>query len=255
MRSRWLIFTGSVFVLVVVAALFIAMVFLIGGLDAVDSIHQSVSRSLSVTANFSISRGENGRIGVHNLTTSVVFPEAEAGEAQSEEFRTLEDEIDLGPAWEQAGSVHENAEGSAASPTTRVWSRCCGFGDRVKRWVCRMPLNKVKILVVVWQILTVFPSVSGVDYPPTYSRFLSWIDAVNLDLASLLSTTCILPAVGWYQRLLVTTLTPLALVVVLVLTYHMAKHRAAAGSAGMMARKAAWSRHMAVGLLLTFLVS
>ncbi len=242
--------------MVVVATLFITIVFLVGGLDAVDSVHRSVSRSLSVTGNLSLSRGENGKIGVHKrTTTSTIFPEAEAGEAQSEEYCTREDQVDLDPAWEQAESVHGNAEGSAASPNTRVGSRCCGLGERLNRWVRRMPLNKVKILVVVWQILAVFPTVSGVDYPPIYSRFLSWIDAVNLDLSSLLSTSCILPTVGWYQRLMVTTLTPLALVAVLALTYHMAKHRAAAGSAGILARKAAWSRHMAVGLLLTFLVS
>ncbi|CAM9212963.1 unnamed protein product, partial [Hapterophycus canaliculatus] len=101
---------------------------------------------------------------------------------------------------------------------------------------------KLKILVVVWQILTVFPSITGADFPPSYSRFLSWIDIVNLDLGSIFSGTCILPQVSFYQRLLLTTLAPLCL------------RRAGIGSASVLAKRAAWSRHFAAGLLLSFLV-
>lgn len=115
-------------------------------------------------------------------------------------------------------------------------------------------MDKLKILVVVWQILTVFPSITGADFPPAYSRFLSWIDIVNLDLGNIFSSTCVLPAVNFYQRLLLTTLLPLGLAAVLVVTYRMAIRRAGIGMSGVMARRAAWSRHMAAGLLLTFLV-
>ena len=131
---------------------------------------------------------------------------------------------------------------------------CCGLGDKIKRWASRVPLDKLKILVVVWQILTVFPSITGADFPPAYSRFLSWIDIVNLDVGSIFSGTCVLPDVNFYQRLLLTTLAPLGLALVLVFTFNMAKRRAGIGSASVIARRAAWSRHMAAGLLLTFLV-
>lgn len=116
-------------------------------------------------------------------------------------------------------------------------------------------MDKLKILVVVWQILTVLPSITGVEFPPSYSRFLSWIDVVNLDVGHIFTASCILPAVSFYHRLLLTTLTPLVLAAVLVLTYWMAKRRAGIGSSGVLAARAAWSRHMAAGLLLTFLVS
>lgn len=125
----------------------------------------------------------------------------------------------------------------------------------MKRWASRVPLNKLKILVVIWQILTVFPSIASVDFPPLYSRFLSWIDFVNFDIGAIVSASCILPRVSFYPRLLLTTLGPLALALVLVLTYQMAKRRAGVGSPGVTARRMAWSRHMAAGLLLTFLVS
>lgn len=133
--------------------------------------------------------------------------------------------------------------------------RCCGLDDWIMRWSLRFPLNKIKILVGVWQILTVFSSITGVDFPPSYSVLLSWINVLNLDLGSIVSASCVLPYFNFYQKLLVTTLAPLALVGGLMLTYRMAKRRSGIGSAGVVARRAAWSRHVTVGLLLTFLVS
>lgn len=133
-------------------------------------------------------------------------------------------------------------------------SKCCGLGETLKRWASRFPLDKFKILVVMWQILTVFSSIAGVEFPASYATFLSWLSLVNLEIGQLLSASCALPPVNFYARLLVTTLTPLVVAGGMVLTYQMAKRRAGIGSAGMMARRAAWSRHVAAGLLLTFLV-
>ena len=92
------------------------------------------------------------------------------------------------------------------------------------------------------------------EFPESYSTFLSWISVVNLDIGHIFSASCVLPSVNFYTRLLVTTLTPLALAAGLVWTYRMAKRRAGIGSAGVIARRSAWSRHMAAGLLLSFLV-
>ncbi|CAM9233149.1 unnamed protein product, partial [Laminaria digitata] len=113
---------------------------------------------------------------------------------------------------------------------------------------------KFKILLVVWQILTVFSSITGVEFPEPYSKFLSWINFVNFDIGHIFSVSCILPSVNFYERLLVTTLTPLVLTTGLVLTYQVAKHRAGIGSAGVIAKRAAWARHVTAGLLLTFLI-
>lgn len=88
------------------------------------------------------------------------------------------------------------AGGARPSRVARASKTCGGLGEKVKRWASRVPMNKVKILVVVWQILTVFPSVSGVDYPGTYSRFLSWMDVVNFDLGTILSASCLVGTVN-----------------------------------------------------------
>ena len=131
---------------------------------------------------------------------------------------------------------------------------CCGIGVRLSRWGSRVPVGKLRILVVVWQILTSFPSITGVVFPSPYAAFLSWVSFVNLDVGRTFSASCMLPAVNFYERLLIATLTPLVLAGVLGLTYKMAKRTAGIGSAGVNARRAAWSRHVAAGLLLAFMV-
>ena len=159
--------------------------------------------------------------------------------------------LDLrGPTPAAAGAEVGAGAGSVGSR-----ERCCRIGQRIKRLWSRLPLDKLKILVVVWQILTVFPSIAAADFPPVYSQFLSWIDVINFDLANVFSASCVFPGLNFYQRLLVTTLAPIALFGVLVVTYQLAKQRAGTGMAGIVERRKAWSRHMAAGLLLTFLVS
>ena len=144
---------------------------------------------------------------------------------------------------------------AAAAGAVGSRGRCCRIGQRIKRLWSRLPLYKLKILVVVWQILTMFPSIAAVDFPPVYSQFLSWINVIDFDLANVFSASYVFPGLNSYQRLLVTTLTPIALFGVLVVTYQLAKRRVGIGMAGIVERRAAWSRHMTAGLLLTFLVS
>lgn len=156
---------------------------------------------------------------------------------------------------QQRGGEGQRVKAAAASEEGQDQkSGCCGFGTTIQRWMSKLPLDKLKILVVVWQILAIFPSITAVEFPPVYARFLNWIDFVNMDLGHIFSASCLLPTLNHYGRLLVATLGPLILLLVLVLTYHLAKSRAGIGSAGIVARRAAWSRHMAAGLLVTFLV-
>ncbi|CAN0546177.1 unnamed protein product, partial [Laminaria digitata] len=70
---------------------------------------------------------------------------------------------------------------------------------------------KLKILVVVWQILAVCSSITGIEFPASYARFLAWVNIANFDSGDLFSASCLLPSVNLYQRLLAATLTPLLL--------------------------------------------
>lgn len=311
-----LVAIGTLFSLVVILLLFLAAVFLVGGLDAIDIVRQTVSRNIPFGSNSSaggISVPKTSlRSKSESLTTSNPFnssiapafavePETQhagggGGIARGKVFPTnySEGPDDSGRAHarplgavvgielsDMSGKHAARGEGVSPGRHARISAdtaggvggaqanriidsggagdiekpMCCGLGDKVKRWLSRLPLDKLKILVVVWQILTVFSGITGVEFPATYSRFLSWINVVNLDIGNIFSASCILPSANFYARLLVTTLTPLVLASVLVLTYRMAKRRAGIGRAGVIARRAAWSRHVAAGLLLTFLVS
>ncbi|CAN0556127.1 unnamed protein product, partial [Laminaria digitata] len=83
----------------------------------------------------------------------------------------------------------------------------------------------IKILVGVWQILAVFSSITGVEFPASYALFLSWINVLNFDLGYIVSASCVLPSVNFYQSLLATTLGPFVAAAGLMLTYRMAKRR------------------------------
>lgn len=156
-----------------------------------------------------------------------------------------------------AGASHSGAQDNRELEMTTSGGgrkKCCGFGETVRRWVPRLPLNKLKILLVVWQILAVFSSITGVEFPASYSTFLSWISVVNLDLGNIFSGSCVFHSLNFYARLLISTIGPLVLICGLILTHHLAKRLAGIGSAGVIARRAAWSRHVAAGLFLLFLV-
>ncbi|CAN0475629.1 unnamed protein product, partial [Ectocarpus sp. 12 AP-2014] len=315
-RSRWLLLAGSLFTLVTLLVLGLAVVFLIGGLDAVEGVRRTVSRSLSVSTKLPLGRrsasvGGSGAAAAEGDVTGIAAsfaPAFEEGKGERNSFQgkqqqqqqTAVDFFDDGllrsskspgtvvgarntgrfsgvllPSATTASDARRHATTPGPSSgggdgggvqadrdrPSEGWRKedeksaaCCGIGEKIKRWAARLPMDKLKILVVVWQILTVFPTITGAEFPPAYAQFLSIIDFINLDIGSIFAGTCILPRVSFYQRLLVTTLTPIALAGVLLLTYTMAKGRAGIGSASVVARKAAWSRHMAAGLLLTFLV-
>ncbi len=283
-KSRLLIFAGCLFGLIALFFLVLALVFLIGGLDAVEGIRQSISRTMSISGGKATSSrsGRGGAAKFGEKTSSMrstgvaVVPMLNTnppggGEEAKQDFKGSARGVSFDNAVSVEGVEPASAggrgylldAGAQLSDTTvggseaggEAKTRCCGLGDKIKRWASKLPTDKLKILVVVWQILTVFPSVTGVEFPSVYSRFLSWINVVNLDVGQIFAASCMLPAVNFYHRLLLTTLAPIGLALVLVVTYWMAKRRAGIGSAGIVARRAAWSRHMAAGLLLTFLVS
>ncbi|CAM9217775.1 unnamed protein product, partial [Laminaria digitata] len=300
--AHLLITMGVIFSLVAVVVLLLAVVFLIGGLDAIAIVRQTVTRKIPFASNSSSTGipvpgpGSHGRklpqLGPRNdsLEATVapaygmvpklarggegatshdrMFQSRYSGSSEAETTYDRRFSADAGvgeiPARQQPARLSAVADahvagaqvfrGEAVEGDESAKPKCCGLGDKVKRMMSRLPLNKLKILVVVWQILAVFSSITGVEFPASYARFLSWISVVNLDLGNIFSASCVLHSITFYVSLLVTTLSPLALAGVLVLTYHMAKHRSGIGSAGMIARRAAWSRHVAAGLLLTFLV-
>lgn len=161
-----------------------------------------------------------------------------------------------GMAMEHMDTRDADAQGpdDAEGNSNRCFGCCRRFGETTKKWTSRLPFKNIRALVVVWQIITAFRTVTSVNFPLSYQRFLTWIDVVNFDFGQILSAFCLLPSVTFYERLSAMTLAPIVLTGVLLLTYQVAKRKAGIGSRGTIARQVAWSRHMAAGLLLSFLV-
>lgn len=255
-------------ILAVLAVMLVTVVFLIGGLDAVEgvkrSLHQAAGTMLPKYGHgvreSSIPRRKpkiDGDDRGSPLDSSGPTPSgaSETEESWSESSATLYSHDASSRSFIQLRDGCVGANTASAAPTGGDKWTCFGLRDKIRHWASRVPLNKVKILVVVWQVLTAFPGISGVSFPSNYSRFLSWIDAVNFDLGSIFSASCIIPTASFYKRLLLATLAPIGLGGVLVITYRMAARRAGIGSMSVIRMRAAWSRHLTVGLLLTFLVS
>lgn len=68
------------------------------------------------------------------------------------------------------------------------------------------------------QILTQYADITALEFPRSFTKFLSYLDLINFDLGWLLSASCILEF-HFYERLLLTTLGPLVLVGMLACTF------------------------------------
>ncbi|CAM9651378.1 unnamed protein product [Ectocarpus fasciculatus] len=95
-----------------------------------------------------------------------------------------------------------------------------GCIERVTRYI---PLQSVKIVIAAWQILTQFTSIANVTYPDVYEDFLEALDIFNFDLGWVLSAGCIID-MDMHDRLLVSTITPIAALLFLACTYVAASH-------------------------------
>ncbi|CAN0174738.1 unnamed protein product [Ectocarpus sp. 4 AP-2014] len=124
------------------------------------------------------------------------------------------------------------------------------FRRRVLRAV---PVQALKIIVVVWQILTQFADAANTTYPGVYQDFISAIDVVNLDLGSVLAAGCLWSDIDFHGRLLVSTIGPLVVVGSLALTYLIAVRRNRASGNAAVVEKIR-HRHQTALLLVTFLV-
>ncbi|CAM9358530.1 unnamed protein product [Ectocarpus sp. 13 AM-2016] len=125
------------------------------------------------------------------------------------------------------------------------------FRRRVLRYV---PLQALKIIVVVWQILIQFADAAGVTYPGAYQDFVRAIDVVNFDLGSVISAGCLWSDMDFHDRLLVNTLGPLVVVGLLGITYLVAMYRSSSAAGGDAVVEKIRYRHQTVLLLVTFLI-
>eukprot|EP00752_Nemacystus_decipiens_P012380 g10972.t1 len=135
--------------------------------------------------------------------------------------------------------------------TTKVEEKNMGwFHRRVLRTI---PVQALKIVVVVWQILTQFAEAASVSYPGVYQDFLNVIDFINFDVGSVLAAGCVWPDIDFHDRLVVSTAGPLVVIGLLALTYRIAVRNSDAPSDGRVVEEI-FHKHLTALLLLTFLV-
>jgi hypothetical protein len=107
------------------------------------------------------------------------------------------------------------------SANTSIWQK-----------LSKLPWSKLRIPLVVVQILTQYISITGLRLPKLYYDFLSWATTINIDFGWLVSIGCI-TQVTFYDKLLLNTLAPFGVVALLLCTYNIAqcRHRVQAVSA------------------------
>ncbi|CAN0373903.1 unnamed protein product, partial [Ascophyllum nodosum] len=108
----------------------------------------------------------------------------------------------------------------------------------------------IKIVLVAWQIISQFSGVVNVHYPPAYENLLAALRVVDLNLGSILSLSCVVET-NFYARLILATISPLAVLGALAITYRVAILR---NGHSIHAKRIARNKHLAVGLFLLFMV-
>ncbi|CAM9398277.1 unnamed protein product, partial [Ascophyllum nodosum] len=121
----------------------------------------------------------------------------------------------------------------------------------VEAIVRRVPTQSVKVVIVVWQILTQFTSVANVTFPNGYQRFLEGMNFLNFDLSRVFSIGCFLD-IDFHDRLLWTTIAPVVMMSLLGGTYAVALRQYHRSPETVL--RDIRHKHVSTALLVTFLV-
>lgn len=156
-----LVTVGSLFSLVMLLLLVLAVIFLIGGLDAIDIVRQTVrrnilSRSNTHASDFPVHKTSLPRGNDHESNADDrAYPGAEVTDGATihspGSWELSAGRPSRGSAVAEAGTSISQANPNMVVEATGHGGRpkCCGVGNKVKSWVSRLPLDKLKILVVM----------------------------------------------------------------------------------------------------------
>jgi Transient receptor potential (TRP) ion channel len=98
------------------------------------------------------------------------------------------------------------------------------FPVRILKNLALLPWEKLRIPIVSFQIVTQYINITGFPVPDVYGKFLAWTDVLNLNLGWFISLGC-LASVTFYQKLLITTLTPFIIAAALLCTHTVVRLR------------------------------
>lgn len=163
-KSRLLIATGSLFALVILLLIILAVVYLVGGLDAIEGLRRSLSTRSVLSGRDSSSHraGSSGKsIGRDRLADSVapalkVASEVEERRGEGAASRKGVTSVPISEVevseMKSDASSDTDSEDDNAPPMARGGGQpgCYGHGEKIQRWAARLPMDKLKFLVVVW---------------------------------------------------------------------------------------------------------
>jgi hypothetical protein len=105
---------------------------------------------------------------------------------------------------------------------TKALAPCCSLMSKLQS----LDWAKLRTPFIVFQILTQFISITGLQLPYLYQNFLGWADVLNFNVDWWsLPLGCVMVDIDFYDRLLIITLVPVALTALLLCTYTIARYR------------------------------
>jgi hypothetical protein len=126
-------------------------------------------------------------------------------------FYVISDLVDIGGAGDAVGA---GRSGTSAVPQCGMMCHSLSF----------LPWQSLRVPLVVFQILTQYISISGLRLPELYMKFLAWVDILNLNLGVMLNFACVVE-LSFYDRLLLNTLAPFAVLLLLKVTYSVVQYK------------------------------
>ncbi|CAB1111282.1 unnamed protein product [Ectocarpus sp. CCAP 1310/34] len=138
-------------------------------------------------------------------------------------------------------------DGDGTKSRVGKWERFLSCRDAI---AAAIPLTAIKIILVVWQIVTQFASVVDVEYPEIYERFLAALNLVNFNLGYFLSFLCLVET-NFYGRLAFSTIVPLAILGGLAAKHAIAKRNNRHSQVGM---REATDKHLSIALFIVFAI-
>ncbi|CAM9743708.1 unnamed protein product [Ectocarpus sp. 12 AP-2014] len=208
-------FLLAVVLLAMVVAVVLLAIYLVGGKSAVSSTVVSTKESAlriqhrgSVLLTRSVGSFDNARPDFGGLGDGPpIGVSAFSTKAPGTQGKAAPTDVSVGGSRGQGTDGARNDKHDDAPPR------------RVANLLAALPLSKLKIVIVVWQITSAFADITKAPFPPIYEKFLSIISIFSFDLGWILSATCLTTGIDFYDKLLIVTIGPLVPLCFLGITF------------------------------------
>ncbi|CAM9574874.1 unnamed protein product, partial [Ectocarpus sp. 12 AP-2014] len=199
-------FLLAVVLLAMVVVVVLLAIYLVGGKRAVSSTVVSTKESAlriqhrgSVLLTRSVGSVGRARSDFGDLTEGPsVESSAVSTKARGTEGKAAPTDVSVGGSRSQGNSRAGNDRDDDDAPPRRV-----------ANLLAALPLSKLKIVIVVWQITSAFADITKAPFPPIYEKFLSIIGIFSFDLGWIMSAACLTTGIDFYDKLLIVTIGPL----------------------------------------------